>query len=119
MIDLKDTTYKVGPGSYLKNTFKQNAIFGTFPKAKKTVGEIIKKDENNDDDDKEYPELPSAINIRDKDRNSYFFISKKNKEENLEKKYGIGDKDEFEKVINKKIKIIIINIIIIFLQIMK
>jgi hypothetical protein len=103
LIDLKDTTYKVGPGSYLKNTFKQNAIFGTFPKAKKTVGEIIKKDENNDDDsDKEYPELPGAINIRDKDRNSYFFISKKNKEENLEKKYGIGDKDEFEK--NKKKK---------------
>ena len=44
-----------------------------------------------------YPELPSGINIKEKDKLSYFFIRKKKKEENLEKKYGIGDLDEMRK----------------------
>ena len=95
LIDLRNTTYKVGPGSYLRNTFKQSGILGTFPKAKKILGETQKmKDDNYKDRD--FIDLPSSINIHDKDRNSYFFVPIKNKEEKLEKKYGIGDKEQFK-----------------------
>ena len=93
LIELRETTYKVGPGSYLRNTFKQSGILGTFTKAKKILGDTNKlKDDNYKDRD--YPDLPGSINIHDKDKKSYFFIPKKNKEEKLEKKYGIGDKDK-------------------------
>ena len=99
LIKRRETTYKVGPGSYLRNTFRQNAILGTFPKAEKNKVDSKQKQESKDDDyiDMEYPELPGAINIKDKDKLSYFFIRKKKKEENLEKKCGIGDKDEIKK----------------------
>ena len=99
LIKRRETTYKVGPGSYLRNTFRQNAILGTFPKAKKGLGNLKQKPESKDDNDIDmpYPELPSGINIKEKDKLSYFFIRKKKKEENLEKKYGIGDLDEMRK----------------------
>ena len=93
LIELKDTTYKVGPGSYLRNTFKQNGILGTFPKAKKILGESQKiKDDNYKDRD--FIDLPGSIIIHEKDRMSYFFVPIKNREEKLEKKYGIGDKEK-------------------------
>ena len=95
LIDLRNTTYKVGPGSYLRNTFKQSGILGTFPKAKKILGETQKmKDDNYKDRD--FIDLPSSINIHDKDKVSYFFVPIKNKEEKLEKKYGIGDKEKYK-----------------------
>ena len=99
LIKRRETTYKVGPGSYLRSTFKQNAKLGSFPKAKKYKGDTKKKPKSKDDNyiDMEYSELPGAINIKEKDKLSYFFIKKKKKEENLEKKYGIGDKDEIKK----------------------
>ena len=111
LIKRRETTYKVGPGSYLRNTFRQNAILGTFPKAQKYKEDTKSKQESKDDNyiDIEYPELPGAINIKDKDKVSYFFIKKKKKEENLEKKCGIGDKNEIQKkndsnIIETKIK---------------
>ena len=100
LIDIRDTNYKVGPGSYLRNTFKQSGIMGTFNKAKKILGESNKmKDDNYKDRD--FLDLPGAMIIHDKDKLSYFFLPNKNKKENLEKKYGIGLK---EKLINKKMK---------------
>ena len=96
IMELRDTTYKVGPGSYLRNTFKQSGILGTFPKAKKILGDIQKANDDNYKD-RDFPNLPGSINIHDKDKMSYFFISKKKKEEKLEKKYGIGDTDKNDK----------------------
>ena len=100
LIELKETTYNVGPGSYLRSTFKPNSILGKFSKAKKGMGEKKQpKEEDNyyTDRDKEYPELPGGISVHDKDRMNYFFIKKKNKEEKLEKKCGIIEDDEKEK----------------------
>ena len=51
LIKRRETTYKVGPGSYLRNTFRQNAILGTFPKAKKGLGNLKQKPESKDDND--------------------------------------------------------------------
>ena len=100
LIDIRDTNYKVGPGSYLRNTFKQSGIMGTFNKAKKILGESNKmKDDNYKDRD--FLDLPGAMIIHDKDKLSYFFLPNKKKKENLEKKYGIGLK---EKLNNKKMK---------------
>ena len=101
LMDVRKTNYKVGPGSYLRATFKQNGIMGTFPKAKKILGESNKmKDDNYKDRD--FNDLPSSITIHDKNKMSYFFLPMKKKKENLEKKYGIGL--EQQKIENKKIK---------------
>ena len=98
IIELRNTTYKVGPGSYINPKFKNSAILGTFSKDKKNLVDAIKQSDDNLQD----IYLPSSINIHEKDKKSSFFYSKPNKEENLEKKYGIKNKDEDEK--NKKRK---------------
>ena len=71
---------------------------GTFSKDKKNLVDAIKQSDDNLQD----IYLPSSINIHEKDKKSSFFYSKPNKEQNLEKKYGIKNKDEDEK--NKKRK---------------
>ena len=93
LIEPRKTTYNVGPGSYLNPKFKIQAILGTFSKDKKTLLNAIKQTDDHIQD----IELPSSINIREKDKKSYFFYTRKNKEENLEKKYGIKNRDEDEK----------------------
>ena len=45
LIKRRETTYKVGPGSYLRNTFRQNAILGTFTKAQKYKEDTKSKQE--------------------------------------------------------------------------
>ena len=106
LIEHKVTTYNVGPGSYLRSTFKPNSILGKFSKARKSMGDIKQsKEEDNtyNDRDKEYPELPGGISIHDRDRMNYFFIKKKNKEEKLEKKCGIIEDDLKKKMNNMNV----------------
>ena len=100
LIDLHKTTYKVGPGSYLNSNFKNQATMGTFSKEKKNLVEPIKQSE----DSPQEIDLPSSINIHEKDKKSYFFYPKQKKEENLEKKYGIKNRDEDVKIKNRNKK---------------
>ena len=91
LIELKDNKRNLGPGYY--NIFKKKEIHGgTFSTSKK-----YNYLNNPSSSKEEYTfnlgpgaiDLPSAFNIKEKDKLNYFFVQSPEKEENLERKYGI------------------------------
>ena len=102
LIELKNTMYNVGPGSY--NTFnKQETKGGTFSKLKK---EDIILGKNNEKENTNigpgYLNLPGGIKIYDKDKMNYYFLKEPIKEQKLEQKYGIErDERSINKDVNK------------------
>ena len=99
--DLNNTTYKIGPGSY--NNFKKKQVQGgTFSKLKKYDPFEKNKDENSNIGPG-WLDLPGGISIRDKNKMNHYFMIEPEKEENLEKKYGIEriEKSPKNKDVNK------------------
>ena len=91
LIEKEESNPFVGPGSY--NTMTKPVIFGgSFAKTEKdkNMKKLIEKSNLGPGS----LELPSSINIRDKDKISHFFITVPKKEENLEKKLGIERKEK-------------------------
>ena len=94
----------IGPGSY-DNFNKKEVNGGTFSTLKK-FSRVNSPFSNNE----EYSinlgpgsnNLPGGIEVKDKNKMSYFFVKPSEKEENLEKKYGIERVQSFRKN-NKKI----------------
>ena len=87
LINRNNAKYKVGPGSY--NIFKiQPVKGGTFSKLKK-FNSFEKKSENNNVGPG-YFDLPGGIKIHERFRKNHVFMVEPEKEENLEKKYGIN-----------------------------
>ena len=89
LIELKSTMYNIGPGSY--NAYKKKEPqFGSFSKLKKSENSIFgnNKDENSNIGPG-WLDLPGGIKVRDKNKMSHYFLKVPEKEEKLEKKYGI------------------------------
>ena len=91
LIELKDNKQNLGPGYY--NNFKKREVHGgTFSTSDKY--NYINNPYNSKE---EYTfnlgpgaiDAPSSFIIKDKDKLNYFFVQSPEKEENLEKKYGI------------------------------
>ena len=102
LIDLKNTMYNIGPGSY--NLKEKEVQGGTFSQLKKVDLNFFgyNKEENNYVGPG-YVDLPGGINIKDKNKMNHYFLIPPNKEENLEKKYDIerDEKNKINKDINK------------------
>ena len=91
LIEKEESNPLVGPGSY--NTMTKPVIFGgSFAKTEKiqNVKDLIEKSNLGPGS----LDFPSSINIRQKDKNSRFFITAPKKEENLEQKLGIERKEK-------------------------
>ena len=98
LIDLKNTMYNLGPGSY--NHTKEKEIHGgKFSKLKKSDILINNKEENNNIGPG-YIDLPGGIHIKDIGKMNHYFLIVPKKEENLEKKFNI---ERDEKIQNKDV----------------
>ena len=102
LIELKNTMYNIGPGSY--NIFNEKETKGgTFSKLEKPdiiLGKNNIKESTNIGPG--YLDLPGGIKIHNKDKLNYYFLKEPNKEEKLELKYGIErDERNINKDVNK------------------
>ena len=91
LIELKNTMYNIGPGSY--NSFiKKKVQGGTFSKLLKSNNLNNLFSYNKDEYSNIGPgwlDLPGGINVHEKNKMSHFFLLSPDKEVKLEKKYGI------------------------------
>ena len=91
LIELKSTMYNIGPGSY--NSYRKKELqFGSFSKLKKedNINSIFgnNKDENTNIGPG-WLDLPGGIKVHEQHKMNHYFLVVPEKEENLEKKYGI------------------------------
>ena len=94
LLNRNNTKYRIGPGSY--NTFNIKPVKGgVFSKLKKVTPFEINPENNNVGPG--WLDLPGGINIRERYRKSHVFMVEPEKEENLEKKYGIERKEVIAK----------------------
>ena len=99
LIELKNTMYNLGPGSY--NLKEKEINGGKFSKLKKSDNLINNKEKNNNIGPG-YIDLPGGIHVKDKDKMNHYFLIVPKKEENLEKKYDIERNEKIQrKDINK------------------
>ena len=98
LIEPKDNKRNIGPGYY--NIFKKREVHGgTFSTSKKSN---YMSNLGSSKEDYTYNlgpgtiDLPGAFNIKEKDKLNYFFVQSPEKEENLEKKFGI-ERDKNDK----------------------
>ncbi len=105
LIELRKTTYNIGPGSY--NSFKKNEVQGgTFSKLKKKNqlnNLFCSKKDDNINIGPGWLDLPGGIKVREKNKMSHYFMLSPHKEVKLEKKFGIerNQKNQGNKDVNK------------------
>ena len=94
----KDDEY-IGPGSYDNFNKKQvnGGTFSTLKKFNSVNSPFANKEEYSINLGPGSNNLPGGIEVKEKNKMSYFFVKPAEKEENLEKKYGIERVESFDK----------------------